>query len=118
MALAGTPVQAGAEPIQTTAAGVVAWSMNVTVPPLAIVTDFVGFAIDADPSVVQHDQVLTSQFSLTSSFASDGACASSETVKDAVPAGAEERTSRPTRELPPRLTFASEAPWASSSCTS
>jgi hypothetical protein len=92
-------MQAGAEPIHTTVAAVLAWSMNVTVPPLAIVTDFVGFAIDADPSVVQHDQVLTSQFSLISSFASDGAAASAGSTATDAPSSAARAKSTSTRGL-------------------
>src|ERR1700683_1875233 len=50
------------------------WSTNVTFPPLAIVTDFVGCGFDPD-SAVQHGQLFSTQFSLTSSFASGGAVA-------------------------------------------
>jgi hypothetical protein len=65
------------------------WSMNVTVPPLAIVTDLAGCGFDADPSAVQHGQLLTSQFSLTSSFTSDEAApASAGTIATAAPSTA------------------------------
>src|SRR5580700_8114070 len=74
VALVGTPEQAGAAPIHTTAAAVVAsWSVNMTSPPAAIVTLLAGSGFD--PGAVQHGHSGSTQFSLTSSFASDGAAA-------------------------------------------
>src|ERR1700722_3384400 len=69
MVLVGTPVQAGAEPIQTTAAGVLAsWSVNMTSSPAAILTVSAG---DPEPGVAQHGQSGSTQFWFTSSFTSE-----------------------------------------------
>src|SRR5665213_352360 len=98
MALVGTPVQAGAEPIHTTAAAVVAWSVNLTSPPAAIVTFSAGAGFDPEPAV-QHGQLSTSQFSLTSSFASDGAAASAGSTATAAPISAARAKSTSMRGL-------------------
>src|SRR5665213_963365 len=81
MALVGTPVQAGAEPIQTTAAGVLAsWSVNMTSSPAAILTVSAGCGLNADPSVVQHGHSGSTQFWLTSSFTSAALASAGDTA--------------------------------------
>jgi hypothetical protein len=91
MALAGMPEHIGAVLSHVTVAAC-ASSTNLTLPPAAIVILLVGSAFGADPSVVQHAHVFTSQLSLTSSFTSGGAdwpaVASAGTIATAAPSTA------------------------------
>ncbi len=81
--LTGTPdEQVGAESVQAMFAAVLALSVNTTSPPAAIVTRLAG---DAEPEVAQHGQSGSTQFSLTSSFASDAPAASAGTIATAAP---------------------------------
>ena len=105
VALVGTPVQVGAEPIQTTAAGVFAsWSVNMTSPPAAIVifSEGSGFAPEPD---VQHGHSASTQFWLTSSFASDGLAASAGSTATAAPNSAARAKSKSVREPHREPTF-------------
>src|ERR1022692_147744 len=105
VALVGTPVQAGAEPIQTTAAGVLAsWSVNMTPPPAAIVifSEGSGFAPEPD---VQHGHSASTQFWLTSSFASDGLAARAGSTATAAPNNAARAESKSVRDLIVNPTF-------------
>src|ERR1022692_2114064 len=99
MALAGTPEQAGTEPVHETVAAVVALSANLTSPPGAIVTLLAGAAYSPDPLVAQHGQLSSTQFSLTSSFASDGAAARAGSTATAAPSSAARAKSKSVRGL-------------------
>jgi hypothetical protein len=85
MGLAGTPEQAGTEPVHTTAAAVFALSANLTSPPVAIAILLAGFGLLPEPAIAQHGQLLSTQFSLTSSFVSDGTAATAGSTASTAP---------------------------------
>jgi hypothetical protein len=72
----------GGVPIQAMFAAVES-SLNVTTPPGATVVWKAGFGLA--PGEVQHGQSGSTQFSLTSSFASDGEAAKAGTIATAAP---------------------------------
>jgi hypothetical protein len=83
----------GAAPVQAMFAAVLL-SAKVTEPPLAIVTFEAGWL---DPEVAQHGQSGSTQFSLTSSFDSDGVAAragSTATVAPTIAARAKSKSVR------------------------
>src|SRR3984957_15490108 len=105
MALAGIPEQTGAEPVHETVAAVVALSANLTSPPAAIVTLLAGSGFDPEPGTAQQGQSGRTQFSLTSSFASDGAAASAGSTTTAAPISAATANSNSVRSLIVRPRF-------------
>src|ERR1700735_5038644 len=76
------PEHIGAELVHTTVAAVVALSANLISPPGAIVTRLAG---TAEPRVAQQGQLSSTQFSLTSSFASEGLAARAGSTATAAP---------------------------------
>jgi hypothetical protein len=88
MALAGIPEHIGAELVHETVAAVFALSANLTLPPGAIVILLAGSGFDPEPGTAQHGQSLSTQFSFTSSFASDGAAARAGTIATVAPSTA------------------------------
>src|SRR5277367_220729 len=64
-------------------AGVLLLSANATTPPLAIVTLLAGGGFDPDPGVAQHGQLLSTQFSFTSSLTSEDAASAGSTTSAA-----------------------------------
>jgi hypothetical protein len=85
----------GAVPAQAMFAAVLL-STKVTEPPLAIVTFAAGWL---DPEVAQHGQSGSTQFSLTSSFASDGLAASAGSTATVAPSSAARAKSKTVRDL-------------------
>src|ERR1700722_4281775 len=71
-------------------------SAKVIEPPLAIVTFDAGWL---DPGIAQHGQSGSTQFSLTSSFASDGLAASAGSTTTAAPNSAARAKSKSVRSL-------------------
>ncbi len=100
MGLTGTPdEQVGAVPVQAMFAAVLVLSVNMTSPPAAIVTMLAGSGLDPEPGAAQHGQSGSTQFSLTSSRASDGAAASAGSTTTAAPNSAARAKSKSGRRL-------------------
>jgi hypothetical protein len=98
-AVVGTPVHAGAVPVQLTLAGVLARSTNSTSPPSAIVTLLAGCGFEPDISAVQHGQLFSTQFSLIWSSTLEDVAASAGNTATPAPSRAARAKSESVRDL-------------------
>jgi hypothetical protein len=91
--------QVGAMPVHAMFAGVLAVSLNMTSPPVAIVTMLAGAGFAPEPGTVQQGQLASTQFSLTSSFASDAPAASAGSTATPTPSSTATAKSESVRGL-------------------
>jgi hypothetical protein len=86
-------------PIQLTLAAVLAWSTKATSPPSEIVTVLAGCGFELDISAVQHGQLFSTQFSLTSSLVLEDVAARAGSTAIAAPLRAARAKSKSVRGL-------------------